>query len=284
MRHLCWCCLAAASAVVVEGVAGQTVCRPGASTSEARLLAFYAGPLAFSATPVAERPARGSVTLAGDLTLIPDPPASIRSSSGACGFAKPEHSGLSPVFPRPRLMVGLGGGVAVEASWLPPVTVANATPHLGALAVSWQPAGDVGGATLQLRAHTTIGGVDGPITCPSSALQRSNPNGDCYGTSPSLDTYEPRTAGLEAIAHRTSGRWLWFAGAGASQLGARLRVNFTDGRGFTDRNVVEVSLTRAVLMGGVAWAPAAGVAVTAQFYSVPNDATTGRVGISWRAR
>ncbi len=274
----------ASALVAVQGAAGQTVCRPAASTSEARLLAFYAGPLAFSATPVAGRPGRGSVIVAGDLTLIPDPPASIRASSGACGFAKPEHSGLSPVFPRPRIALGLGAGVSVEASWLPPVTVASATPHLGALAVSWQSASTIGGAALQVRAHTTIGGVDGPITCPSSALQQSNPNGTCYGTRASLDTYEPRTTGVEVVAMRASGRWLWYAGTGANQVGARLRVNFTDGRGFTDRNVVEVSLARAALMGGVAWAPVAGAVVTAQVYAVPSDATTGRVGIVWRAR
>ncbi|MEA3244555.1 MAG: hypothetical protein U9Q74_00215 [Gemmatimonadota bacterium] len=284
MRHLGTFCLVAAALAGAEDAAAQAVCRPGASTSEARLLAFYAGPLAFSAAPFAGQAGRGSVTVAGDLTLIPDPPASIRHSSGACGFAKPEHSGLSPVFPRPRVAIGLGAGVSVEASWLPPVTVADATPHLGAFAVSWQPAGSARGISLLLRAHTTIGGVQGPITCPSSALQSSNPGGDCYGAKPSHDTYEPRTAGVEAIARRVSGRWLWYAGAGVNQVGARLRVNFTDGRGFTDRNVVEIALARPVLLGGVAWAPAVGAAVTAQLYSVPADATTGRVGIVWRAR
>lgn len=272
---------------LAAGVApAQSVCRPVASTPEARLLAFYATPLAFSAAPGTGALARGQVMVTGELTWIPDPPASIRSSSGVCGFSKPEHSGLSPVFPRPRVAVGLGGGWTVEASWLPPVTVADATPHLGALALSWIPPVTLpGGARLLLRGHTTLGGVDGPITCPASALQTTSPAANCHGTKPSNDTYDPGASGAEAIVASHTGVVRWYAGVGANVLRSHLQVNFTNQDGVVDRNQVEIDLTRAALLAGAAWALRGDrVALTAQLYAVSDDATTGRVGIAWRLR
>jgi hypothetical protein len=264
----------------------QPVCKPDASTSEAKLLAFYASPLAFSAVPAVAGLGAGEIVVHGDITPVPSPPAEITSSSGACGFAKPENSGLAPVFPRPRVALGLGRGVTAELSWLPPVTVADATPHLGALALSWMTAGPVHGigARVIVRAHATLGGVDGPITCPTSELQTSNPNGDCYGTVPSDDTYEPNTIGAEVIAVRAVGRAHWHLGAGVSQLQSRLQVNFTSQSGFVDRNVVEISLARVAVLGGVDWTLRDRLAVSAQLYAVPNDATAGRLGIAWRVR
>jgi hypothetical protein len=135
-----------------------------------------------------------------------------------------------------------------------------------------------------VRAHATLGGVDGPITCPTSELQTSNPNGDCYGTVPSDDTYEPNTIGAEVIAVRAVGRAHWHLGAGVSQLQSRLQVNFTSQSGFVDRNVVEISLARVAVLGGVDWTLRDRLAVSAQLYAVPNDATAGRLGIAWRVR
>jgi hypothetical protein len=246
---------------------------------------LYAAPLAFAAPPDAAPLARGAVVISGDLTWLPNPPRSIRASSGACGFAKPEHSGLSPVFPRPRIRVGLGGGLVAEASWLPPVTVADATPHLGAVAVAWTPGRTFAGATqVTLRVHTTLGGVDGPITCPASALQTTNAAGDCYGTNASDDTYDPRVAGAEGLVARTAGAWRWYAGGGANVTHAHLQVNFTNRDGVVDHNQVETTLTRTVLLAGADWSPRAGLALSVQLYSVPADVTTGRVGIAWRVR
>lgn len=278
-----------ATAIVGVGMIGagsaaaQAVCTPAASTPEARLLMYFAGPLAFGSATAPTTLGAREVAVVGELTYLPDPPAEISRSGGACGFTKSENAGLAPVLPRPRVAIGLGRGLAVEASWLPPVTVADATPHLAGIALSWAtPVTLPGGAALVLRAHATIGGVDGPVTCPRSELQTTNPAADCYGSIPSDDTYDPNVRGVEAMAHRSGDRWGWLAGLGVNAVAPRFRVNFTDQRGFTDRNLVQVDLVRVAGMIGVTWKVAPALTATAQVYSVPQDATTIRTGLAWR--
>src|SRR5262245_33874196 len=115
----------AALCAIPSLAAAQSVCKPPASSNDAKLLAYFAGPLAFGALPELSALGAGQWTLAGELTGVPSPPSSIARSTGECGFSKSEHSGLSPVLPRPRLAYGLGGGWVIDASWLPPVTVAD---------------------------------------------------------------------------------------------------------------------------------------------------------------
>ncbi|MDA1082236.1 MAG: hypothetical protein O2973_11260 [Gemmatimonadetes bacterium] len=278
--------VSAASLVVPGSSAAQSVCKPAASTNEAKLLAFFAAPMAFAAAPEVLSLARGEVAIAGELTAVPRAPAAINASSGACGFEKSENSALSPVFPRPRVALGLGNGFVVEASWLPPVTVADATPNLGAIALAWTPAAlslpfD---AALTFRVHGTFGGVNGPVTCPRDQLQLISTKQSCYGSEPSDDTYDPNVRGAEIVASRESGAWRWYGGAGVNAIAARFVVDFTDQGGFVDNNVVEISLARAALMAGASWQAHSTLAFSAQLYSVPTDATTGRLGIAWRVR
>jgi len=268
------------------GLAAQSLCKPPASSNEARLLAYFAAPLAFAAAPEVGILARWQLAIVGELTAVPNAPASISRSTGVCGFSKSENSGLSPVFPRPRVALGVGAGFVVEASWLPPITVADATPHIGAVALSWSPVGLSlpSGATLTVRAHGTIGGVDGPVTCPRNALQLLTASEPCYGSEPSDDTYDPDVRGLEVVVARREGTLHWYAGLGANSVAARFRVNFTDDRGFVDNNRVEINMTRAVIIGGAVWNVSEALALTGQLYSVQQDATTGRLGIAWRLR
>lgn len=279
--------LAIVAAIALPAAAvAQSTCKPASSTPEAKLLAFYAGPIAFSAVPGTALLDKGQIVISGELAMMPQPPSSIARSSGACGFNKSENSELAPVFPRPRISIGAGNGFVVEASILPPLTVMDATPHLGGLAVSWTKGDPLPflGARLTLRAHTTFGGVDGPITCPKDELQETNENAPCYGGTPSKDTYEPNVRGVEAIVAGAGAGVAWHAGAGVNALGSRLLVSFVDGRGFLDNNVVQVTLSRVALLGGASWAASPTLALSAQVYSVPSDATTARLGLAWRVR
>lgn len=285
MRILRTLALAPLLASMPVALNAQALCKPASDTPEAQLIAFFSGPLAFGAMPGTIGLTRGRVVVAGELTAMPSPPSAISRSSGACGFNKSENSDLAPVFPRPRVAIGLGHYVTVEASYLPPITVADATPHLGGLAVSVDAPHQMPFNTiLSLRLHTTIGSVDGPVTCPKKELQTTNASAPCNGTTPSDDTYEPNVTGLEAIVRGRAGALRWHGVVGANSLRSRFRVNFTDGRGFEDRNVVEVQLTRVVVAGGVAWQPRPTITLSAQAYSVPEDATTVRLGIAWRLR
>lgn len=271
---------------MLQGQSTSFHCKPPADKSESKQLAYFASPLTFSAAPEVMGLAPGQISIAGDLTLVPTVPSSISKSTGFCGFAKSENSNLSPVFPRPRVAVGLGNGVVAELSYLPPVTVLDATPNMFGVALSWSPANLALPAALQLhlRAHGTFGGVKGPITCPRSALQPTNPTSDCYANTPSSDTYSPNVRGVEAIVSRPAGALQWYAGAGVNQVQSFLQVDLTKVNGFHDGNTVEINLTRIALLGGAVWTVRPTVALSAQLYSIPDDATTARVGIAWRAR
>ena len=126
--------------------------------------------------------------------------------------------------------------------------------------------------------------MTGPITCSREALQPATPTSLCYGTNPSKDTYNPNVRGFEATVSRPSGPVQWYAGAGVNALQSYFKVDFTSLNGTVDNNTVEINLTRMAFMGGAVWSVRPNVALSAQLYSVPEDATTGRVGIAWRAR
>src|SRR4029079_13182706 len=101
---------------------------------------------------------------------------------------------------------GLPGGFFVEATYLPPVTIAHATPNMASLALGVvRQLGTRAG--LALRAATTIGPARGPITCPDDALQHNDTEKACYGDAPSKDTYHPNIMAIEsAITWNASDR------------------------------------------------------------------------------
>jgi hypothetical protein len=265
--------------------AAAQVCNPPPSSNEAKLLAFYAVPIAFSPDVAAETLRAGAVRAALEVSYVPRPAEHLRHSE-VCN-SKGESTNLSSIFPRPRVSVGLPHGFAVEGSYLPPVTVFDAEPNMASVAVryerpvAWTRLG--AGARLLVRAHLTAGRVRGPITCAREVLS-SDPADPCYGTRPSRDTYRPNMAGLEAASTWThaAGALAVYAGTGVTWLRPRFRVGFTNGFGQVDTTRVEVDLTRVAVLGGVTWRLTPAAEVGAQLYSVPQDATTVRVSGGWR--
>jgi hypothetical protein len=285
MRRILFVALLAAAFSPNELRAQGVECVAPRNSNVAKMLAWFDGPLAFASLgPVQHLPA-GAVILGGDLTWVPTPPSSI-TRTDYCYTPKSEHTGLSQLFPRPRIIVGLGGGLSLEAMYLPPVTVADATPNMGSVALAW--ARPIGAAArhldITLRAHATFGQVQGPITCPKDAIQQSNPFGVCWGNAPSKDTYRPNVMGGEVGIASSSSAFRWYGGLGFASLMPRFQVGFTSRNGFVDNTKVRVDLTRVSLFGGLAYAMAKSVDLSAQLYSVPQDATTARAGISWRLR
>ncbi len=263
-------------------------CRPPASSNEAKLLAFYEAPIVFSTVdaPVASR--FGDVSLTGELTGVPSPSTALTRTS-VCFVAKQEGSHLAPVLPRLRLTVALPAGFSLEGSYLPPVTVDRAKPNLGSLALAYAhalivpPAGMSGTVvTLGLRAHGTMGGVTGPITCAPGVLQQTNPVQPCYGTRPSSDTFHPTSVGGEGTVGVAHGVVTAFGGVGYTWLAPHFRVGFTDLNGATDRTLVEVDLQRAALLGGVSVRIAGPLDAAGEVYSVPADVTTWRLSARYR--
>ena len=266
-------------------------CRVKTGSNEGRLLAFYTAPIVFSMATAPQVMAPGSIRIGAEGEYIPKPNRAIEQT-GACFTQKSEKTSLSPVFGRPRITVGVPLGFALEAAYLPPVTIARAKPNLFSFGISHARHLALGpvsnGTTLMLRLHGTFGNVKGAITCPRSSLQQSAPLSPCYGTNPSKDTFHPDMFGGEIAAGFAPGTGgiSFYAGAGANRIDPHFQVGFTDLNGNVDATQVELEkpVVRAAVFGGVTAVLRRILDVGAQIYSVPSDATLFRLngGIRFR--
>jgi hypothetical protein len=276
--------------LALAGIAATSVeaqCRPPANSHEARLLAFYEAPLVFSMAGAPMQMAAGEILVAAEAGNVPSPSAALQRPE-FCYQPHSENTKLTPAFGRPRITLGLPAGFALEASYLPPVTVGGATPNLASVAVSRPMDYEVGGRelTLALRAHGTFGRVRGAITCPRSALQTTDPVAACYGTQPSRDNFYPGMFGSEgALGLRTGGgRVALYAGGGVTWLRPTFRVGFTDATGYVDSTEVIARLVRGAAFGGVGVNVSEALQLSGQVYSVPQDVTTVRATVAYRLR
>jgi hypothetical protein len=259
-------------------------CKVNIDSNEGKLLAFYTAPIVFSMAIAPEELRPGTIRIGAEGEYIPKPNRAIEQT-GACFTQKSEHTSLSPVFGRPRLTIGGPLGFAVEAAYLPPVTIARATPNLASFALSNAhhfAAGPVSnGTTLMLRLHGTFGNVKGAITCPRSQLQQTSPSSPCFGSNPSKDTFHPDMFGGDvAVGFAPGTRGIsFYGGAGANRIDPHFQVGFTDGAGGVDRTQVELEnpVTRASVFGGVTAVVRQILDIGAQVYSVPEDATLFRL-------
>jgi hypothetical protein len=276
-------------AVFFSVAAGQLAaqCRVPKNSNEARLLAFYSMPIAFSPANAPDLSPPWTLRIGAEGGLVPDPDSVIRQS-GVCFTKKSEHTGLSSVFGRPRLTLKLPQGFALEASYLPPIKFGDAEPNLGSAALSWTKRirmAPTGNATdVMLRAHGTFGQVRGPITCPEEALQQSDASEPCYGTEPSHDTFKPNMFAIEGVMSTAAwdGRLAFYGGAGANFLRPRFQVGFTDGTGAVDHTLVVVDLNRLALFAGGSLEVSPRIDLSVQAYGQHYDGVTFRVGGGYR--
>jgi hypothetical protein len=272
--------------MMVLGVSGisKAQCRVDKSSNEGKLLAFYTAPIVFSMATAPEEMPPAGIRIGAEGEYLPKPDRAIEQT-GACFTQKSEHTSLSPVFGRPRITIGGPFGFALEAAYLPPVTIARATPNLFSFAVSHAhhyAAGPLAnGTTIMLRMHGTFGNVKGAITCPRSQLQTSAPSSPCYGTVPSKDTFHPDMFGGEVAAGFSPGSngISFYAGGGANRIDPHFQVGFTDANGVVDRTevVLKEPVVRASVFGGITAVVKQILDVGAQVYSVPSDATLFRL-------
>jgi hypothetical protein len=178
--------------------------------------------------------------------------------------------------PRPRVSLALPAGFLIEASWIPPLRISDARANIAGLALSRFTRLNAKGAVLNIRAHGTYGVFHAPITCDDLALQDAT--SECFMGTRSDDAFKPNMYGLEAAVGWSIGTTVRpYLGGGYSHLAPRFQVNFTNSQGSTDRRKVTVDLDRAVLFAGATWQATRVVDLTAEIYSAPTDAVTGRV-------
>ena len=268
--------------------AGAQDCHPSKESNEANLLAFYSVPVAFSTqlAPSPARPGRHSVVVGADVAYVPKPDPDLRITS-ECFLPKDHTTHLTSLFPRPRVSAQLPGGVLVEASYLPPVRIANATAHVLSAAVGakagvfpmWSDQ-----LTIAARLHGTVGTIRGAITCSRAVLRPNDPGDPCFGTEPSEDTFHPNMLAVEAMLVRRFGeRAELYLGGGTTWLRPRFQVGFRDGFGGLEDTRLIVNLNRTNVFGGGALRVAGRWLVTGQVYSSPEDVTLGRLGVVWEA-
>jgi hypothetical protein len=277
---------AAIAASLGAGIAAAQ-CRPPADSHEARLLAFYEAPIAFSMAGAPERASPGSIRLGAEAVPVPTPRPELQHPS-YCYQYTTNNTRLAALFGRPRLTVGLPGALALEASYLPPITVGAARATIASVALARTQEAPFSGGQLDvtLRLHATAGAVHGAITCPRGSLQLTDEAAPCYGTDPSRDTFHPTAYGGEIAirTHDPGSRIAAYGGAGLSALRPSFRAGFTDALGHVDNTTVDVALTRATLFAGAAVRARPNFALMAQIYAVPADVTTIRVGAEYRIR
>ena len=263
----------------------EAQCRPPVRSHEARLLAFYEAPIDFSMSSAPERLTAGAVRIGGEVIPVPSPDPALQHPE-FCYANTTNNTRLAPVFGRPRLTVGLPAGFAVEASYLPNVTVSAAQASLMSVALT-RTAPLLWGErlSLALRVDGTAGQVRGAITCPRRSLQTRDENIPCFGTQPSRDTFRPGSYGLEAaLAMRAGDRVAFYLGGGARSLRPRFRAGFTDALGNVDRTTIDVDLVRGTAFAGVTANVGDHLSLSTQLYAVPADVTTFRLGAQYALR
>lgn len=273
------------SSSTAHGLLAQ--CRVPKSSNEAKLLAFYSAPIAFSPASAPEYAAPWTIRFGAEGGPLPSPDSAIRQSS-ICHTKKSENTDLSSFFGRPRLTLSLPAGFAIEGSYLPPIEIGQATPNLGSAALSWSrrirmaPTGNA--TAIMFRLHGTVGHVRGPITCPRSALQQSDPNGACYGTQQSVDEFRPTMMGIEGLLSTAAwdGRLAFYAGGGENFLRPKFQVGFIDSNGNVDHTLVVADLNRTTMFVGVTAEVSNAIDLSAQAYGVHQDGVTFRFGGGYR--
>jgi hypothetical protein len=265
------------ASTVPAGLAAQDgVCRPGASSNEAKTLAILSVPVVFSPGAPPGEP-RG-VTFGIEATRMPGVDRATATPTICRPGKGPENTGVLPALARPRVGVPLPHGLALEASWIPPVRVNGVKANLFGLALT-ESVGHRDGLTAAIRAHATFGSVHAPVTCDHDEL--ADPVSECFGGALSDDRYSPNIMGVDLSVGwaMAGGRLRPYVGSGYNRLQPRFQVNFTNQFGTTDRTSVAVNLDRVAVFGGAAWQLTDRLAITGEIYAAAADAATGRLVI-----
>ncbi|HVE77955.1 MAG TPA: hypothetical protein VNA89_03785 [Gemmatimonadaceae bacterium] len=257
---------------------------------EGRLMAFYSSAVAFSSialgTPVTPA-APGEIAVGVEVSYIPYLSVAQRST----GIDKPEATNLAPAFPRPRAIVGLRGGVLLEAAWVPPVRVFDVKANLFSLALA-RPIPTRHGITITPRLSVLGGYVEGAITCNRETADAGDADLQyyysviCYGND-SRDRFQPRHLSWDVTgAADRFGAFRPYVAAGVRWEGTRFDVGVirSDGSRDRDQPILEVSGVRGYVAAGAGWRPFRSGGVSAEVFYAPGSLVTGRAFAAWRIR
>ena len=252
------------------------LCLPGSGSNEAKTLAILSVPVVFS--PGAPPGEPSGLTLGLEAARVPGVDQATATPTICRPGKGPENTGVLPALARPRLSVPLPHGLALEASWIPPVRVNGVKANLVGLALT-ENVGHRDGLAAAFRVHATFGSVHAPVTCDRDAI--GDPTSECFDGTVSDDRFSPNIMGADVSVGwaMVGGRLRPYLGTGYNRLEPRFQVNFTNQFGDTDRTRVAVNLDRVALFGGAAWQLTDRLAITGEMYAAAGDAATGRLVI-----
>ncbi|MEP7326234.1 MAG: hypothetical protein ABI836_09830 [Gemmatimonadota bacterium] len=277
MRSLL-CCLLLSLPAAARAQGANDDCFPAKDSHEAQVFGIYSVPLAFSPGGAPGSMAPWHIRVGVETSYLPNIDSTTATPTVCRPGKEAENVDFGALLPRPRISLGLPSGFALEASYIPPVRVNGAKPSIFGVALRKTFA--LGGMTLGVRGHATVGVIHAAIVCDDDALK--DPNSECNNGTKSNDEFHPNIFGADASLGWSlgGGRFQPYLGGGFNVLHPRFRVNFTNQFDQVDRRRVEVDLQRAVLFAGASWFPSPRFAVSGQIYSAPTDAVTGRVALS----
>ena len=168
-------------------------CRPGPGSNEAKTLALFSVPLTFSQAAAPGRP--GGITLGIEGANVPSVDPAVATPTICRPGKGPENTDLLAGIARPRIGVPLPLGLALEASWIPPVRVNGVKANLIGVALA-RSVVLTPRMTAGLRAHATFGEIHAPVTCDHQAL--GDPASECFHGHVSDDRLSPNIFGLDA--------------------------------------------------------------------------------------
>lgn len=248
-----------------------------ASEPEGRLLAYYSATMVLS--PLGEVAPGRRWSLGVEGTWLP----ALSESQRRPGIDKPETTNLAPVLPRPRVSLRTALGV-FEASWVPPVTVADAKANLFGFAASrsvatWR------GIDVSPRVSLVAGRVEGAITCNANTAADGGRDlatyyaAVCHGND-SNDWFEPRLVAGEVMATRAvrGGRghaWL-SAGARIDRSRFDIGVRTSTGARDLDHPILKLDDTRPHLSAGLRLAVTERLTTAGEWFYAPGSVATLR--------
>ena len=254
-------------------------------TAEGRLLGFYSASLMFGPLGLAAPGPAPRLAFGVELGYVPR----LNDEQRAIGTDKPENTNLAPIYPRPRVAVGLPGRVVLEASWLPPVKVFGVTANFMNAAISG-PLGTVGPVSLRGRLGAPWGRVRGSITCSGDVAEQGDAdlrlyyNVICNGRD-SEDEFRPRHVSAELIATGrrvrsvAGGTWAPWAAIGARREWTRFDIGVIrdDGTRDPDHPILVLHGTRPHGSVGIGWAGPRTVTLAGEMFYAPGSLATARV-------
>ncbi len=161
---------------------------------EAWALKYFAAVTTFTPLQAPRERAPGTVEIAFEGGWVPY----LTDTERTVGFegTKVEDLNKTPLYGRPRLLIGLPAGFAVEVGWLPPIRIHGTQTNLFDAAIE-KAFFDKPGGSLGLRLYGQIGHSYGDYTCPADVvLSPPGTPGNPYGcNAPSTDVASLNYAG-----------------------------------------------------------------------------------------